>query len=215
MQRYAWTGHSAQAGATSGVIEAAHASAAADALIGRGIIPLTIRESSGPGAGSDAGAVLRSLLPEHLFEPKVAPVGLLIFSRQLNTLLRAGVPILRALVGLQGTATSEKMKTTLAEVRRSLESGIALSMSLAQHPRVFDNFYIALVRVGEMTGRLDEVFLRLFHHAGDRPVPASSAGGANGAIRAIIIASVLYFQEMTGTVVRRAGRGEGTYILAL
>lgn len=164
MQRYAWTGHSAQAGATSGVIEAAHASAAADALIGRGIIPLTIRESSGPGAGSDAGAVLRSLLPEHLFEPKVAPVDLLIFSRQLNTLLRAGVPILRALMGLQETATSDKMKTTLAEVRRSLESGIALSMSLAQHPRVFDHFYIALVRVGEMTGRLDEVFLRLFHH---------------------------------------------------
>jgi MSHA biogenesis protein MshG len=56
------------------------------------------------------------------------------------------------------------MKSTLQDVRRSLESGIELSMSLAQQSRVFDAFYVALVRVGEMTGRLDEVFLRLFHH---------------------------------------------------
>ena len=55
------------------------------------------------------------------------------------------------------------MKDTLAGVRRSLESGIELSMSLAQHPRVFDAFYVSMVRVGEMTGRLDEVFLRLFN----------------------------------------------------
>jgi MSHA biogenesis protein MshG len=165
-QRYAWTGHTPQ-GSTSGVIDATNASAAAQALVGRGIVPLTIREagaSGAGGAGGDVGTVLRGLLPAHAFEAKIAPVDLLVFSRQLNTLLRAGVPILRALMGLQETATSDKMKTTLAEVRRSLESGIALSMSLAQHPRVFDSFYIALVRVGEMTGRLDEIFLRLFHH---------------------------------------------------
>lgn len=160
-QRYAWTGHTPQ-GTTQGVIDATHASAAAEALIGRGITPLTIQEVREGVA--NAGATLRRLLPASLFETKVSPVDLLMFSRQLNTLLRAGVPILRALMGLQETATSDKMKSTLADVRRSLESGIALSMSLAQHPRVFDNFYIALVRVGEMTGRLDEVFLRLFHH---------------------------------------------------
>lgn len=160
-QRYAWTGHTPQ-GATQGVIDAPHASAAAEALIGRGITPLTIQEMREGVA--DAGATLRRLLPASFFEPRVSPVDLLMFSRQLNTLLRAGVPILRALLGLQETATSDRMKSTLADVRRSLESGIALSMSLAQHPRVFDNFYIALVRVGEMTGRLDEVFLRLFHH---------------------------------------------------
>jgi len=160
-QRYAWTGHTPQ-GTTQGVIDATHASAAAEALIGRGITPLTIQEVREGVA--DAGATLRRLLPASLFEQRVSPVDLLMFSRQLNTLLRAGVPILRALLGLQETATSDKMKSTLADVRRSLESGIALSMSLAQHPRVFDNFYIALVRVGEMTGRLDDIFLRLFHH---------------------------------------------------
>jgi MSHA biogenesis protein MshG len=49
-------------------------------------------------------------------------------------------------------------------VRRSLESGQELSLALAQHPKVFDTFYVSMVRVGEMTGRLDEVFKRLFEH---------------------------------------------------
>jgi MSHA biogenesis protein MshG len=154
-QRFTWTGHTPQ-GSASGVLEAVHAGAAADTLVSRGITPLTIV----PCDTADPAAPPWSAW----FEPRVAPMDRLVFSRQLSTLLRAGVPILRALAGLQDTATSEKMRTTLAEVRRSLESGIALSMSLAQHPRVFDNFYLALVRVGEMTGRLDEVFLRLFHH---------------------------------------------------
>lgn len=154
-QRFAWTGHTPQ-GSTSGVLEAAHAGAVADALVSRGITPLTI-QPTGP-ADATPGWVAR------LLAPRITPVELLLFSRQLSTLLHAGVPILRALAGLQDTATGEKMRTTLAEVRRSLESGIALSMSLAQHPRVFDNFYVALVRVGEMTGRLDEIFLRLFRH---------------------------------------------------
>jgi MSHA biogenesis protein MshG len=89
---------------------------------------------------------------------------MLLFSRQLHTLLRSGVPILRALAGLQESATGERMKQVLAQVRRSLESGVELSMSLAQHNRVFDSFFLAMVRVGEMTGRLDEVFLQLFKH---------------------------------------------------
>ena len=88
----------------------------------------------------------------------------MLFSRQLHTLLRAGVPILRALAGLQESAANLKMKSTLASVRQSLESGIELSMCFAQQGGVFDHFYVSMVRVGEMTGRLDEVFLRLFKH---------------------------------------------------
>jgi MSHA biogenesis protein MshG len=65
---------------------------------------------------------------------------------------------------LQESAVNLRMKQTLLEVRQSLGSGIELSMCLAQHPKIFDGFYVALVRVGEMTGRLEEVFLRLFHH---------------------------------------------------
>lgn len=162
MQRFAWTGHAA-GGPVSGELEAATAAAAADLLQGRGITPLTIRPSGArPSAGEAARALRRLRLPGRA--PKVQPVDLLLFSRQLHTLLRAGVPILRALAGLQESSSNEAMKQVLQQLRESLESGVALSASMARHPQVFGAFYVALVRVGEMTGRLDEVFLRLFHH---------------------------------------------------
>ncbi len=168
--RYAWTGH-AGSGPTDGVIEAASPAAAADLLRGRGITPLTIRpQATGATLGALArlGAGLRRPADGEkrhgLFAPQVRTVDLLLFSRQLHTLLRSGVPILRALAGLQESAVNPALKDVLLEVRKSLESGIALSMAMARHPKVFDPIYVALVRVGEMTGRLDEVFLRLFHH---------------------------------------------------
>ena len=180
---YAYTGRSS-AGAVNGVLDGANAGAVADTLRARGVMPLTIKPVAGAqaaGTRSGTGATsstpsaatprhrwLPFELPEFSFkewlQPRVQPVDLLLFSRQLHTLLRAGVPILRALAGLQDSAPSERMKNTLQQVRNSLGSGIDLSMSLAQHAGVFDGFYVALVRVGEMTGRLEEVFMRLFHH---------------------------------------------------
>ncbi|MFM2119378.1 MAG: hypothetical protein RL722_846 [Pseudomonadota bacterium] len=121
----------------------------------RGMPPALAAALDGP-----AGRALLGWLPG----PRVRPTDLMLFSRQLATLLRAGVPILRALAGLQESSVNPALQATLVEVRRSLESGIALSMSLAQQNRVFNPFYVALVRVGEMTGRLDEIFLRLFRH---------------------------------------------------
>jgi MSHA biogenesis protein MshG len=74
------------------------------------------------------------------------------------------VPILRALAGLQESATSAHFRQAIRQLRQSLESGFDLATSLAHHPTVFSNFYVALTRVGEMTGRLDEVLLRLYDH---------------------------------------------------
>lgn len=159
MTSFAYTGRSA-AGAVSGTLEGVDASAVADLLLARGVTPLQIRAEAASAAASMSGSVdWRGWL-----RPKVTPVELLLLCRQLNTLLHAGVPILRALLGLQESATNDAMKSTLAGVRRSLESGIELSMSFAQQGKVFDTFFVSMVRVGEMTGRLDEVFLRLFKH---------------------------------------------------
>jgi MSHA biogenesis protein MshG len=166
--RYAYTGRNAE-GPVAGELEAASPAAVADALLARGVTPLRIQAAgaargNAPGAanaadGADALAPLKAWL-----QPAVQLTDLLLFSRQLHTLLRSGVPILRALAGLQESATSVRLKAALGQVRHSLESGIELSMCLAQHALVFDAFYVAMVRVGEMTGRLDEVFLRLFRH---------------------------------------------------
>src|SRR5688572_24458075 len=94
-------------------------------------------------------------------EPKVELADLMLFCRQMHTLLKAGVPIVRGLAGLQESAENPTLAKVLADVREGLESGRELSLTLRRHPKVFTNFMVSLVRVGEMTGRLDEVFLRL------------------------------------------------------
>ena len=158
---FSYTGRSSE-GTVSGVLEAATAGAAADTLMARGVTPLQIKQASASERASSNTKPAFDL--QQWMLPKVSPVDLLLFSRQLHTLLKSGVPILRALAGLQESAPNQRMKQTLQQVRQSLGSGLDLSMAMAQHSTVFDGFYVALVRVGEMTGRLEEVFMRLFHH---------------------------------------------------
>jgi MSHA biogenesis protein MshG len=155
MAQWHYTGRSAGA-AVSGQLEGASAGAVAELLLARGVTPLHIEASRAAAAGTDVLAAWRA--------SKVCSTERLLFARQLHTLLRAGVPILAALRGLQESCESPQMRQTLQDVRHSLESGQELSLALAQHPKVFDGFYIAMVKVGEMTGRLDEVFKRLFEH---------------------------------------------------
>lgn len=150
-----YTGRSGGA-AVSGHIEGASAAAVAQMLLSRGVTPLRIEAGSAPQAAVGFLARWRA--------GRVSDVERLLFARQLHSLLRAGVPILSALAGLQESSASETMRQTIKDVRHSLESGQDLSLAFAQHPKVFDGFYIAMVKVGEMTGRLDEVFKRLFEH---------------------------------------------------
>ncbi len=167
MPRFAYTGRSA-GGPVSGELEGADAGTVASLLMARGVTPLRI-DASGAAAAASAtadsgGAASKPLTLPAFLQPKVLPADVMLFSRQLHTLLRAGVPILRALAGLQESTVNARFRQVLGSVRNSLESGIELSMCLAQQGGVFDNFYVAMVRVGEMTGRLDDVFMRLFKH---------------------------------------------------
>ena len=157
MPSYAYHGRDAGGGAVSGVLDGATASAVADALFARGVTPVDIRPSgefkiefrlNWPGAQRDA----------------VTPVELMLLSRQLHTLLKAGVPIMRALAGLQESVARPALATLLQSLRESLDAGRDLATAIAQFPRVFTPFYVAMVRVGEMTGALEDVFLRLFRH---------------------------------------------------
>ena len=141
-----------------GTLEAASAGAAADLLIGGGNTP--IRIEAAPAGASSAVPVLA--LPWQR-GARVVHEDVLLFTRQLHSLLKAGIPITRALAGLQDSAGTA-MANVIRLTRESLESGNALSMSMARQHGVFSGFYIAMVKVGELTGRLDEVFIRLFHH---------------------------------------------------
>ena len=162
-QLFAYTGRAAGA-AVSGELEGSDASSVATLLQGRGVVPLTVIPLQSRRSPLSSGLRGSAKAGSGWFAPKVQVTDLMLFSRQLHTLLRAGVPILRALAGLQDSSVNPTMKSTLAAVRHSLESGIELSKCLAQQSGVFNAFYVSMVRVGEMTGRLDEVFMRLFQH---------------------------------------------------
>jgi MSHA biogenesis protein MshG len=91
-------------------------------------------------------------------------LDVLLFSRQMHTLLRAGVPIMRALGGLQESTINKAFAKLLQELREGLDAGRELSAAMRRHSQVFSAFYVSMVRVGELTGRLEEIFLRLFVH---------------------------------------------------
>jgi MSHA biogenesis protein MshG len=160
MPAFTYRGRNGTGEVVSGVLEGTTAAAVADLLFGSGVTPTEIKPAP-------AGTMQKKEAGENrfnLFAPKILHVDILLFTRQLYTLLKAGVPIMRALAGLQDSSANPAMKAMLGQVRESLDSGRELSMSLARHPKVFTPFYLAMVRVGEMTGRLEEVFLRLFDH---------------------------------------------------
>jgi MSHA biogenesis protein MshG len=87
-----------------------------------------------------------------------------LFSRQMYTLLKAGVPIMRALAGLQESTQNPVFSAMLQDLRESLDSGRELSTSMRRHPKVFSSFYVSMVQVGEMTGMLEETFIRLYDY---------------------------------------------------
>ena len=160
MPAFAYRGRKAGGDLVKGVLEGNTATAVADALFGTGVTPLEIRPV--PAAPANGRPSLGASI--EWFGDKVGHIDILLFTRQLHTLLKAGVPIMRALAGLQDSSQNSAMKSLLGDVRQSLESGHELSASLSRHPQAFSNFYLAMVRIGEMTGRLEEIFLRLFDH---------------------------------------------------
>lgn len=157
MPQFTYTARDAGGGLLQGVVEGDNAAAVAAELQRAGNTPLEI------AVATAVGASLASREISFGKKEKVRHEDLLMFSRQLHTLLKSGIALTRALGGLQESA-SPAMGQVIRSTRESLESGNEMSTSLARQTGVFSGFYVAMVRVGEMTGRLDEVFLRLFHH---------------------------------------------------
>ncbi len=158
MPQFAYQGRNARGELVKGVLEGASSGAVADQLFNTGITPVHINEaaagSTAPGGGG--------LLQMRFGEQPVELADLMLFSRQMHTLLKSGVPIVRGLAGLQDSSENPTLRAALGEVRANLEAGRELSLGMRQHPKVFTSFMVSLVRVGELTGRLDEVFLHLY-----------------------------------------------------
>jgi len=155
---FAYKGRNARGEMMQGVLEAADSGAVADQLFSTGVTPIEINVTKAVAKTNEDS------FWERLTEKRVNAMDVQLFSRQMYTLLKSGVPIMRGLAGLQESAISKSFGRVIKDLRESLDSGRELSASMRRHPDVFSAFYLSMVRVGEMTGRLEEVFLRLFEH---------------------------------------------------
>ena len=154
---FTWSGRDAARRVVTGTLEAQTPGHVADWLIGTGVTPLVIAPVQHV---QEAGDVLAKLLGRN----GITPLALMMFSRQMYTLMRSGIPIMRALRGLEQSAGTAAEAKLMRELSASLDAGLDLSAAMARRPDVFDGFYVAMIKVGETTGRLEEIFLSLFKH---------------------------------------------------
>ncbi|MEW5725317.1 MAG: type II secretion system F family protein [Thermodesulfobacteriota bacterium] len=138
----------------SGVLETDSRDAATHLLSNRGLIPSKISEmDKGPAGLSSLDAALT----------KVTTWDLILFSKQLATMLRVGIPIIRLLQILESQTENKKMKHVVNAMIADIQAGSSLHDAFKKHPRVFSPLYCSMIHAGEASGSLPEVLDRLIY----------------------------------------------------
>jgi type IV pilus assembly protein PilC len=183
MPSFAYTALDARGAEKSGLLDAPDVKQVAAILRGQGLfptevaqaLPRSVPQDTAPGTNTGRrarrngegapetkaparGLKLELRLP---FTRIVKPKELTVFTRQLSTLLRAGMPLLRGLEVLARQERNQAFRRVLEALAEAIKSGGTLSEAMAQHPRVFDRLYLNMIRAGEAGGVLDVVLDRL------------------------------------------------------
>ena len=155
MALYTWSGYTENGKTSSGMIDAVSIREAKLKLRSQGVFVSTIAEEAHGLAHPLKDISIRGLLG------RVGMEDLTVTTRQLSTLIGASIPLVDALSALYEQTDSPAMKKTIAQVRDSVNEGLAFADALEQHKRVFPELYVNMVRSGEASGALDVVLLRL------------------------------------------------------
>ena len=172
MPRYTYVALDSRGQESTGLVDASSTNEAIGQLRQAGYFPTNVYEE-GKGGGADGKAARRAAKPARaeraagsknivLFQRKsVKPKTLMIFTRQLATLIDAGLPLLRSLNVLAKQERDSVLKNTINKLADSVQGGSTFSEGLAQHPRLFNDLYVNMVRAGELGGVLELVLTRL------------------------------------------------------
>src|SRR5579872_7241338 len=155
-----------------GALQAESRSAALSRLKGMGMYPMTLEAGGGGAAGGGAVAAVAGGhgLPEagaavrkspSLFTRRVSSSDLALLTRQLASLFNAGLNMARCLSTLIDHCDNPTLVTALDEVRQAVQAGSSLWEALGEHPKIFSELYVNLVRAGEASGQLGKVLERL------------------------------------------------------
>jgi MSHA biogenesis protein MshG len=159
MPQFAYTARAAGGQKVEGLLDVEDGRTLADQLAAQGLVLVRAQEQATAVATGAQNALSFSWRP---FAERVRLIDLILFCRQMATLLKAGVPLLRSLASLEESATNKRFAQALAELQRQLESGRELSAAMQNDSTVFSNYMVSTIRVGEVTGRLPEAFNGLY-----------------------------------------------------
>jgi MSHA biogenesis protein MshG len=154
MPLYQFKGRGGNGQLVDGEIEGSNSSAVAGMLMERGVTPISIVEK-------EMRVDVLEVIGKYLRLNRISIEELLMFTRQMGALNKAGIPITRAISGLIETVQNPLLSNALSDILDQLESGRGLSVACARHPKVFSNLYVSMIQVGESTGKLDESFRML------------------------------------------------------
>ena len=175
MPRFNYVALDARGQESTGLIEASNTNDAVGQLRQAGYFPTSVYEEGKNGAGGAAKAKKSTAVAKTASKApattkksgaKVANKAvkakiLMIFTRQLATLIDAGLPLLRGLMVLEKQERDPVLKATIAKLSDAVQGGSTFSEGLAQHPKIFNKLYINMVKAGEVGGVLELVLIRL------------------------------------------------------
>src|SRR5262245_35830375 len=153
MAMFNYKGRNERGEPMEGRIEGVNPRGVAAWMVSAGITPIDIT----PVADDKRPQWLRDLRPEGKFDAN----DLLMFTRQMATMARSGVPMFQALTAIHKSTVKPSLVRMLQQIRDDLDKGLELSAALLKHPKMFDEYYVSMVRVGEGTGNLLDIFRRL------------------------------------------------------
>jgi MSHA biogenesis protein MshG len=159
MALFRYKGRTGRGEAVTGVLDAESPEALANRLFTSGVTPIEI------AAAAPVSDPLGDLW-HRVGGGRTKVTDLILFSRQMYTITKAGVPLLRGMRSLAASTGNAILRTALSGVVDSLQSGRDLGSSLARYPEVFSKFYVSIVRVGESSGTLPTAFLRMYEYLG-------------------------------------------------
>jgi len=168
MAKFKYVALDAKGAEVQGVIEAEKQTMALARIREQGYFPTRVEEVGGAKkkkaaavktSGKPAGMKTEIKLPA-IFN-RVKPKQMMVFTRQLATLVNAGLPLLRGLQVLQRQEKNPVLRKALTSIADSIQSGSTLAEAFSQHPRIFNRLYVNMTRAGEVGGILDQVLNRL------------------------------------------------------
>jgi len=165
MSTYAYEAVNASGTSSAGVIDVATQTEAVRRIKEMGLFPVRVAERRQGrfklAVDSRRARAQGGGWSMELFEPRVKSAAIAGLTRQMATLVEAGLPVLKGLRILEEQESNRRLKRTLAAVARSIEGGSQLSEALAEHPKIFNRLYVNLVRAGEVGGALEIALRRL------------------------------------------------------